>query len=125
MRLVPWCVLAVTIGSVAAVAPETLAQGNATTAVQAPVTQVQTARDLAAVCDPTGIGVPRLEAIAYCQGFLTSFGQYHALLYPRNGPARPLLNHGRRWRTGHDADPDRLPRHHAHLPNKTQTEIVA
>jgi hypothetical protein len=35
--------------------------------------------------------VPRLEAIAYCQGFLTGFGQYHALLYPQGGPAWPLF----------------------------------
>ena len=49
-------------------------------------TQVQTARDLASVCDPQVAGVPRLESIAYCQGFLTSFGQYHALAHP---PGRP------------------------------------
>jgi len=56
-----------------------------------PVTHVQTAADLAAVCDPGWSGVPRLEAIAYCQGFLTSFGQHHALLYPQRGPSRPLF----------------------------------
>lgn len=56
-----------------------------------PVTQVQSTSDLAAVCDPGWSGVPRLEAIAYCQGFLTSFGQYHALMYPRGGPVRPLF----------------------------------
>jgi hypothetical protein len=56
-----------------------------------PVTQVQTTSDLATVCDPGWGGVPRLEAIAYCQGFLTSFGQHHALLYPRGGPGRPLF----------------------------------
>lgn len=55
------------------------------------VTHVETVADLAAVCDPSWSGVPRLEAIAYCQGFLTSAGQYHALLYPRGGPARPLF----------------------------------
>lgn len=55
------------------------------------VTHVRTASDLAAVCDPSGTGVPRLEAIAYCQGFLTSAGQYHALLHPANGPMRPLF----------------------------------
>jgi hypothetical protein len=52
---------------------------------------VQTANELAAVCDPAWQGVPRLEAIAYCQGFLTSFGQYHALLHPAGGPIRPLF----------------------------------
>jgi len=55
------------------------------------VTHVETVRDLAAVCDPQWGGVPRLEAIAYCQGFLTAAGQYHALLYPAGGPARPLF----------------------------------
>lgn len=55
------------------------------------VTHVETARDLAAVCDPSWAGVARLEAIAYCQGFLTSAGQYHTLLHPAGGPARPLF----------------------------------
>jgi hypothetical protein len=55
------------------------------------VTHVQTANELAAVCDPAWQGVPRLEAIAYCQGFLTSFGQYHALLHPTGGVIRPLF----------------------------------
>jgi hypothetical protein len=54
------------------------------------VTHVQTAADLAAVCDPSWSGVPRLEAIAYCQGFLTAAGQYHTLLHPTGGRARPL-----------------------------------
>lgn len=53
---------------------------------QEQVTQVRTARELGLVCDPQTTGVPRLEAIAYCQGFLTSFGQYHALAHP---PGRP------------------------------------
>lgn len=55
------------------------------------VTHVQTVSDLTAVCDPAWTGVPRLEAIAYCQGFLTSAGQYHTLLHPRGGPMRPLF----------------------------------
>jgi hypothetical protein len=54
------------------------------------VTSVQTAADLAAVCDPSWSGVPRLEAIAYCQGFLTSAGQYHTQLHPAGGRVRPL-----------------------------------
>ena len=62
------------------------AQGTA----PAPVTHVQTTSDLAAVCDPSTTGVPRLEAIAYCQGFLTSFGQHHTLLHPTGGRSRPL-----------------------------------
>jgi hypothetical protein len=60
-------------------------------ATATPVTQVQTTSDLAAVCDPGWSGISRLEAIAYCQGYLTSFGQHHALLYPRGGPGRPLF----------------------------------
>jgi hypothetical protein len=53
------------------------------------VTHVRTVADLAAVCDPHVVGVARLESIAYCQGFLTSAGQYHALLHPTGGRARP------------------------------------
>jgi hypothetical protein len=55
------------------------------------VTNAETVRDLALICDPPWTGVPRLEAIAYCQGFVTAAGQYHALLYPQGGPARPLF----------------------------------
>jgi hypothetical protein len=55
------------------------------------VTHVETVRDLAAVCDPGWGGVPRLEAIAYCQGFITAAGQYHSLLYPAGGRVRPLF----------------------------------
>ena len=46
--------------------------------------------DLAAVCDPAWSGVERLEAIAYCQGFLTSAGQYHTLTHPAGGRVAPL-----------------------------------
>ncbi len=67
-----------------------LATGVATAQTRQ-VDHVQTAADLAAVCEPTSTGVPRLEAIAYCQGFLTSAGQYHALMYPQGGPMRPLF----------------------------------
>ena len=60
---------------------------------QAPghVTNVQTVSDLAAVCDPQVRGVERLEAIAYCQGYLTAAGQYHAAVHPAGGPSRPLF----------------------------------
>jgi Rap1a immunity proteins len=59
---------------------------------QAPghVTNVQTVSDLAAVCDPRIGGVPRLESIAYCQGYFTAAGQYHTALHPAGGPRRPL-----------------------------------
>jgi hypothetical protein len=89
MRTAPAYALIVALGGAAPLAAPAMAQ----TAPQAPsvVTQVQTASELAAVCDPAWGGVPRLEAIAYCQGFLTSFGQHHALLYPENGPTRPLF----------------------------------
>lgn len=66
-----------------------MAQTPATTTAPA-VTHVQTVADLAAVCDPGWSGVPRLEAIAYCQGFLTSAGQYHTLLHPAGGARKPL-----------------------------------
>ena len=55
------------------------------------LTHADTVRDLAALCDPQWGGIPRLEAIAYCQGFLTAAGQYHALLHPARGPIRPLF----------------------------------
>ena len=54
------------------------------------VTHVRTVADLAAVCDPAWSGVARLEAIAYCQGFLTSAGQYHMLTHPAGGRVAPL-----------------------------------
>jgi hypothetical protein len=83
--------LALALAGSAAVAPRAIAQGSPSPATSAIVTHVQTASELAAICDPAWGGVPRLEAIAYCQGFLTSFGQYHTLLYPQGGPARPLF----------------------------------
>lgn len=59
---------------------------------QAPghVTDVRTVSDLAAVCDPQLRGVERLESIAYCQGYMTAAGQFHASLHPAGGPRRPL-----------------------------------
>lgn len=75
--------IALLLGGTAAIAQQ---------AAQQPiVTHVQTVNELAAVCDPTWGGVPRLEAIAYCQGFLTSAGQYHALMNPPGSPVRPLF----------------------------------
>jgi hypothetical protein len=55
------------------------------------VTHVETVRDLARVCDPRRDGVPRLEAIAYCQGFINSAVQYHQLTRPPSGRVAPLL----------------------------------
>ncbi len=52
---------------------------------------MQTSAELAAICDPTWSGMPRYEAIAYCQGFLTSAGQYHTLLHTSGRRARPLF----------------------------------
>ena len=88
MRTATAAVLAVLMGSGSA-----MAQSQSGPAQSGPpvVTHVQTVSDLAAVCDPTWGGVPRLEAIAYCQGFLTSAGQYHALMYRQGGPLRPLF----------------------------------
>ena len=56
-----------------------------------PTTHVETVRDLAAVCDPAWGGVPRLEAIAYCQGFINAAAQYHALTHPAGTPLRQLF----------------------------------
>ncbi len=67
-----------------------LAQPQSGPAAPSAIDHVQTVGDLAAVCDPTLGGVPRLEAIAYCQGFLTSAGQYHTLLHPRGGRSNPV-----------------------------------
>jgi hypothetical protein len=73
-------------------APAALAQGQRGPDQEPSVTDhVQTVRDLAAVCDPGVRGMRRFEAIAYCQGFLTGAAQYHALMYPVGGPARPLF----------------------------------
>jgi hypothetical protein len=58
-------------------------------AAPAPVTQVRTVADLAAVCEPGWGGVPRVEAIAYCQGFLTGAGQFHTQTRGATG-ARPI-----------------------------------
>lgn len=86
MRTATAAILAVLMGSAAA-----SAQVAPPPASQAIISHVQTVGDLAAVCDPAWTGLPRLEAIAYCQGFLTGAGQYHTLLHPRNSPTRPLF----------------------------------
>jgi hypothetical protein len=91
MRTVTIFTLAALLGSMAIPTSAPMAQGTSATRGQGIVTHVQTASELAAICDPSWGGVPRLEAIAYSQGFLTSFGQYHTLLYPPGGPSRPLF----------------------------------
>lgn len=68
-----------------------LAQGMTGTAAAEPVTQVSTVADLAAICDPAASSPLRLESIAYCQGFITAAGQYHAALNPAGSAvSRPL-----------------------------------
>lgn len=91
MRTSTAAALALALAGSAALAPGAIAQRPSAPASPAVVTHAQTANDLAVICDPAWSGVPRLEAIAYCQGFLTSFGQYHTLLYPQGGPAQPLF----------------------------------
>lgn len=67
------------------------AQPAATRQQEDLIDHVSTVSDLASVCQPGWGGVPRLEAIAYCQGFLTAAGQYHTLLHPTGSPMRPLF----------------------------------
>jgi len=68
------------------------ALASAPALAQAPVTEVRTAADLAAVCDPAASNPLRLESIAYCQGFLMAAGQYHAALHPPGSAvSRPLF----------------------------------
>lgn len=55
------------------------------------VTQATTVSDLAALCAPRTDGVHRLEAIAYCQGYLTASGQIYALLTPATATRQPLV----------------------------------
>jgi hypothetical protein len=65
-----------------------MAQSPAT----APVTEVRTVAELAAICDPSTDNPLRLESIAYCQGYLTATGQFHAALHPTGMTAsRPLF----------------------------------
>lgn len=54
-------------------------------------TAVSTTADLAEICLPTTQGVQRLEAIAYCQGYFTAAGQYHAALHPASSRRPPLF----------------------------------
>jgi Rap1a immunity proteins len=89
MRTATATFLAMLVGSTTAMAQAPGDRGGPS--AESMVTHVETVRDLAAVCDPAWGGMPRLEAIAYCQGFLTSAGQYHALMYPQGGPLRPLF----------------------------------
>ena len=54
-------------------------------------TAATTTADLGAMCLADTTGVPRLEAIAYCQGYLTAAGQYHAILHRQGRGGRPLF----------------------------------
>ncbi|MDJ0389935.1 Rap1a/Tai family immunity protein [Roseomonas sp. E05] len=63
-----------------------LAQSSAPSSVS----QAGTVADLAILCDPPADSPRRLEAIAYCQGYLTAAGQYHTALHPA-GSSRPPL----------------------------------
>lgn len=91
MRTTPTTALALALAAVTVAPSLAWAQSSRSPADPAVLTHVQTSSELAAMCDPAWGGVPRLEAIAYCQGFLTSFGQYHTLLYPPAGADRPLF----------------------------------
>ena len=84
MRTAFVAAIAVVMGS-----PMALAQAQSSSAPPI-VTHVETVRDLAAICDPQWGGVPRLEAIAYCQGYVTAAGRYHRLLHPAGGPSPQL-----------------------------------
>ncbi|MCO6419677.1 hypothetical protein JYK14_26425 [Siccirubricoccus sp. KC 17139] len=53
-------------------------------------TSVSTTADLAAICLPGDQDPRRLEAIAYCQGYMTAAGQYHTMLHRPGGRRRPL-----------------------------------
>ncbi|WP_431280576.1 Rap1a/Tai family immunity protein [Humitalea sp. 24SJ18S-53] len=55
------------------------------------VTDVTTVSELADMCAPRTTGVHRLEAIAYCQGYLTASGQIYTSLTPTTGTRRPLV----------------------------------
>ncbi|PZW45925.1 hypothetical protein C8P66_110123 [Humitalea rosea] len=54
------------------------------------VTHATTVADLAAMCAPRSTGLPRLESIAYCQGYVTAAGHAYAELVPASGP-RPQI----------------------------------
>jgi hypothetical protein len=75
----------------ALVAAPALAQTGSAPAPGGIVTHASTAGDLAALCDPAPDNPRRLESIAYCQGYMTSAGQFHAALNPPNSTRRPLF----------------------------------
>ncbi|MXP62179.1 hypothetical protein E0493_02280 [Roseomonas sp. M0104] len=55
------------------------------------VSQAGTVADLTILCDPPANSPRRLEAIAYCQGYVTAAGQYHTALHPEGGARPPLF----------------------------------
>ncbi|NKC29370.1 Rap1a/Tai family immunity protein [Falsiroseomonas selenitidurans] len=93
MRLVATAALLGLLGTTTAFVPPAAAQGprDGRDSEASVTDHVRTVSDLAAVCDPRVRGMRRLEAIAYCQGFLTAAGQYHAMMFPQGGPVRPLF----------------------------------
>lgn len=93
MRIATAATLAMLMASGAALAQPatTPPPASAPRVAGTPITHAETVSELAAICDPPWDGVDRLQAIAYCQGFVTSAGQYHVLLHPTGGPQRPLF----------------------------------
>ena len=93
MRNTPKAALLAALLAGPALVPAASAQApmSSTPASPAPITDVRTVGDLASVCQPSSTGVVRLESIAYCQGFLTAAGQYHAALNPPGRNARPAF----------------------------------
>ncbi|WP_159347781.1 Rap1a/Tai family immunity protein [Roseomonas harenae] len=80
------------IAALAALPVAALLAAPSTARAQSPSapTSVSTTADLAAICLPSTTGVQRLEAIAYCQGYVTAFGHYHTMLHPAGGRRPPL-----------------------------------
>jgi len=80
-----------TIYLAAALAGMAIAPAMAQSPAPSSVSQAGTVADLATLCDPPADSSRRLEAIAYCQGFLTAAGQYHTAQHPAGGARPPLF----------------------------------
>jgi hypothetical protein len=68
-----------------------MAQTAAPAVTAPPVTEVHTAAELAAVCDPAMGNPLRMESIAYCQGYVTAAGHYYAATHPAGTGAQPIF----------------------------------